>query len=129
MKNIILLILFFSLTILLFPLENRAAEVLQILNSTQLQIGDQVNMLSQSWDGQRIYYTSSLLANWDKKEGEPGNLQYFKAYNWENSQLLEKFSIDFIEEKLGSPHQMRFGSHALYGQIPRIRQQSDVALR
>ena len=93
------------------------------------KIGDQVNMLSQSWDGQRIYYTSSLLANWDKKEGEPGNLQYFKAYNWENSQLLEKFSIDFIEEKLGSPHQMRFGSHALYGQIPRIHQRSDVALR
>ncbi len=93
------------------------------------KIGDQVNMLSQSWDGKRIYYTSSLLANWDKKAGEPGNLQYFKAYDWENGQLQEKFSIDFIEEKFGSPHQMRFGSHALYGQIPRIYQHSDVALR
>ena len=33
------------------------------------KIGDQVNMVSQSWDGQRVYFTSSLLANWDKKRG------------------------------------------------------------
>ena len=32
------------------------------------KIGDQVNMLSQSWDGKRVYFTSSLLANWDKGE-------------------------------------------------------------
>ncbi|KAA3624313.1 MAG: selenium-binding protein, partial [Proteobacteria bacterium] len=44
------------------------------------QIGRQVNMASQSWDGQRIYFTSSLLANWDKK-GED-NEQYFKAFDW-----------------------------------------------
>ncbi len=30
-------------------------------------IDKQVNMASSSWDGKRIYYTSSLLANWDKK--------------------------------------------------------------
>jgi len=29
--------------------------------------GKQVNMVSQSWDGKRVYVTSSLLANWDKK--------------------------------------------------------------
>src|SRR5947207_14672614 len=28
--------------------------------------GKQVNMISQSWDGKRLYITSSLLANWDK---------------------------------------------------------------
>ena len=33
------------------------------------KIGDQVNMLSQSWDGKRVYFTSSLLANWDKADG------------------------------------------------------------
>ena len=33
------------------------------------QIGEQVNMASQSWDGERIYFTSSLLANWDKDRG------------------------------------------------------------
>src|SRR5206468_1220865 len=28
--------------------------------------GKQVNMISQSWDGTRVYIASSLLANWDK---------------------------------------------------------------
>ncbi len=28
-------------------------------------IGKQLNMVSQSWDGKRAYFTSSLLANWD----------------------------------------------------------------
>src|ERR1043165_4190934 len=30
------------------------------------QIGKQLNMVSQSWDGKRLYFSSSLLANWDK---------------------------------------------------------------
>ena len=30
--------------------------------------GSQVNMVSQSWDGKRVYITTSLLANWDKKD-------------------------------------------------------------
>jgi selenium-binding protein 1 len=30
-------------------------------------IGAQVNMVSQSWDGKRVYFTSSLLANWDRR--------------------------------------------------------------
>jgi selenium-binding protein 1 len=78
------------------------------------KIGDQVNMISQSWDGKRAYYTSSLLGNWDKKEGSAGDVQYFKAYTWDGEQLTQKFAIDFIAEKLGRPHQMRFGAHALY---------------
>ncbi len=80
------------------------------------RIGDQVNMLSQSWDGKRVYYTSSLLNNWDKREGKPGDLQYFKAFTWNGQELEHKFSIDFLAEKLGAPHQMRFGAHALYAQ-------------
>lgn len=78
------------------------------------KIGDQINMLSQSWDGKRVYFTSSLLGNWDKKEGTEGDLQYFKAYTWDGSALTHKFSIDFLEEKLGRPHQMRFGARSLY---------------
>ncbi len=31
------------------------------------KIGEQVNMVSSSWDGKRLYYTTSLLGNWDKK--------------------------------------------------------------
>jgi selenium-binding protein 1 len=78
------------------------------------KIGDQINMLSQSWDGTRVYFTSSLLGNWDKKEGAEGDLQYFKAFDWNGSELVHKFSIDFLKEKLGRPHQMRFGAHSLY---------------
>ncbi len=82
------------------------------------KIGDQVNMLSQSWDGKRIYFTSSLLGNWDKKEGKAGDVQYFKAYGWDGEQLKQKFAIDFIAAKLGRPHQMRFGARALYAAQP-----------
>lgn len=79
------------------------------------RIGEQVNMLSQSWDGKRIYYTSSLLANWDKKTATDGeDLQYFKAYDWVDGELQEQFAIDFLAENIGFPHQMRFGAHALY---------------
>lgn len=76
------------------------------------EIGKQINMASQSWDGSRIYFTSSLLANWDKKGDD--NEQYFKAFDWNGSELVPKFEIDFAAEKLGRPHQMRFGAYALY---------------
>jgi selenium-binding protein 1 len=80
------------------------------------KIGAQVNMVSQSWDGERLYYTSSLLANWDKVEAPEGeDLQYFKAYSWENGELEHQFTIDFLAAKLGTPHQMRFGAYSLYG--------------
>ena len=81
------------------------------------QIGEQVNMASQSWDGERIYFTSSLLGNWDKTDGE-NDLQYLKLYGWDGEQLEHRFTIDFLEEKFGSPHQMRFGAYALYGMKP-----------
>ncbi len=82
----------------------------------ETKIGAQINMASQSWDGKRIYFTSSVLANWDKVEAPGGeDLQYFKAYNWDGKQLQLQFSIDFIAENLGWPHQMRFGAYSLYG--------------
>jgi selenium-binding protein 1 len=80
------------------------------------QIGEQVNMVSQSWDGERVYYTSSLISNWDKTESAVGHdVQYFKLFSFDGKKLKEVFSIDFVAEKLGSPHQMRFGAYALYG--------------
>ncbi|TDJ47297.1 MAG: selenium-binding protein [Gammaproteobacteria bacterium] len=88
------------------------------------QIGDQVNMLSQSWDGKRIYFTSSLLANWDKPEGRAGELQYFKAFSWDGKALQPQFAIDFIAAGLGRPHQMRFGAYSLYGMAPPARSAS-----
>lgn len=77
------------------------------------KIGAQLNMVSQSWDGERVYFTSSLLSQWDKK-GE-ANEQYLKAYHWDGEKLTERFQLDFTELGLGRPHIMRFGSRALYG--------------
>jgi len=82
------------------------------------QIGEQVNMVSQSWDGDRVYFTSSLLANWDKTESTGADLQYFKLYSWDGKDLTPGFHIDFLAEGLGAPHQMRFGAYALYGLRP-----------
>lgn len=76
------------------------------------KIGAQLNMVSQSWDGKRLYYTSSLLANWDKTG--PDNEQFLKAYAWDGKELTSRFEIDFTAEKLGRPHMMAFGSAALY---------------
>ena len=77
------------------------------------KIGSQVNMVSSSWDGKRLYYTSSLLANWDKKSSD--NDQYLKLYHWNGKALIEQFNIDFYQQKLGRAHQMRFGAYSLYG--------------
>jgi len=77
------------------------------------KIASQVNMVSQSWDGERLYFTSSLLANWDKK-GEDDE-QFLQAYTWDGKELTHKFTVDFYEKKIGRPHIMRFGAYALYG--------------
>nr|WP_208430528.1 selenium-binding protein SBP56-related protein [Methyloceanibacter sp. wino2] len=70
------------------------------------KMGNQVNMVSQSWDGKRVYFTTSLLANWDKKGEE--NDQFLKAFEWDGKELVQKFEVDFIEEKLGRAHHMKF---------------------
>ncbi len=107
----------------LFDISNPHAPV-------QLQetvIGKQLNMVSQSWDGKRLYFTSSLLANWDKK-GADGE-QFLKLYSWDGKKLEPVFAIDFEEEKLGRPHQMRFGARALYGRQPKEAGDAELALR
>ena len=75
-------------------------------------IGRQVNMVSQSWDGKRLYFTSSLLANWDKQGDD--NEQFLKAYDWDGKELKQRFTVDFKAEQLGRPHLMQFGSASLY---------------
>jgi len=76
------------------------------------KIGKQVNMVSQSWDGKRVYFTSSLLANWDKS-GADGE-QFLRAFDWNGAALVPRFDIDFLAAKLGRPHIMNFGSIAFY---------------
>jgi selenium-binding protein 1 len=82
------------------------------------KIGSQLNMVSQSWDGKRVYFTSSLLANWDKKGKD--DEQFLKAYNWDGKELTPAFAIDFYAEKLGRPHIMRFGAASLYGKTASV---------
>ena len=73
--------------------------------------GKQVNMISQSWDGRRLYITSSLLANWDK--GGADNEQFLRAFAWNGKELKPTFEVDFAKEQLGRAHHMKLGSKAL----------------
>ncbi|MGH7355879.1 MAG: selenium-binding protein SBP56-related protein [Candidatus Rokuibacteriota bacterium] len=73
--------------------------------------GKQVNMISQSWDGKRVYITSSLLANWDK--GGDDNEQFLRGFVWDGKDLKPAFEIDFNKEKIGRAHHMKLGSKAL----------------
>jgi selenium-binding protein 1 len=75
------------------------------------EIGRQVNMVSQSWDGRRLYFTSSLLSKWDKQGKD--NEQFVRAFAWDGKELKPTFSLDFTELKLGRPHHMLFGSTAM----------------
>ena len=72
------------------------------------QIGRQVNMVSQSWDGKRLYFSSSLLARWDKQGAD--NEQFVRGYTWDGKELARKFDVDFTALKLGRPHHMLFGA-------------------
>jgi selenium-binding protein 1 len=73
--------------------------------------GKQINMISQSWDGKRVYITSSLLANWDK--GGSDNEQFLRAFSWNGKELAPVFEVDFTKEQLGRAHHMKLGSKAL----------------
>jgi selenium-binding protein 1 len=68
--------------------------------------GKQVNMVSQSWDGKRVYITSSLLERWDK--GGADNEQFLRAFAWDGKELKPIFEVDFTKEKLGRAHHMKF---------------------
>ena len=68
-------------------------------------------MVSQSWDGKRVYVTSSLLEKWDKKGAD--NEQFLRAFSWDGNELKPVFEVDFTREKLGRAHHMKFGSKSM----------------
>jgi len=78
--------------------------------------GKQVNMISQSWDGTRVYISSSLLANWDKAGAD--NEQFVRAFKWDGKELTPAFEVDFNKEKLGRAHHMKFGSRGMKAAYP-----------
>ncbi len=73
------------------------------------QIGEQLNMVSESWDGKRVYFTSSLLANWDKTASTGGDLQFFKLYSWDGKALTPAVQHRLRERKtrLAAPDALR----------------------
>jgi len=75
-----------------------------------LHTGTQVNMISESWDGKRVYITSSLLSKWDKTGAD--NEQFLRAFSWDGHALTPTFAVDFTKEKLGRPHHMKFAAKA-----------------
>ena len=77
----------------------------------ELVTGKQVNMISQSWDGKRVYITSSLLSNWDK--GGADNEQFIRGFTWDGKALKPAFEVDFTKEKLGRAHHMKLGTAKL----------------
>ncbi len=80
-----------------------------------LHTGSQVNMVSQSWDGKRVYVTSSLLSHWDKTGAD--NEQVLRAFNWDGHALKPAFTLDFIKAGLGRPHHMKFTAGASNPQL------------
>jgi methanethiol oxidase len=73
--------------------------------------GKQVNMVSQSWDGTRVYIASSLLTNWDKTGDN--DVQFLRGFDWDGKALTQTFEVDFYKEKLGRAHHIKLGSKAL----------------
>jgi selenium-binding protein 1 len=86
--------------------------------------GKQVNMVSQSWDGKRVYLTSSLLANWDKKGAD--NEQFMRVFDWDGKELTLKLQVDFIANHLGRAHHMKFGSKKLRNALTEPAQPGEV---
>jgi selenium-binding protein 1 len=76
-------------------------------------VGRQLNMVSQSWDGKRLYFSSSLLANWDKTGDD--SEQFVRGCRWDGKELKPAFDLDFTALKLGRPHHMLFGSTKIGG--------------
>jgi methanethiol oxidase len=73
--------------------------------------GSQVNMISQSWDGKRVYISTSLLSKWDKTGKD--NDQFVKLFAWDGKELKEVWKLDFTKLQLGRPHHMKFGAASM----------------
>ena len=73
--------------------------------------GRQVNMVSQSWDGKRVYFTSSLLANWDgigaRGRAVPEGLQLGRQ-----ARSRPPSRSTSAPRSSGRPHIMHFGRRA-----------------
>jgi methanethiol oxidase len=91
------------------------------------QTGKQVNMVSQSWDGKRVYVTSSLLDKWDK--GGADNEQFMRVFNWDGKALTMAFEVDFAKEKLGRAHHMKFSAKPTGKSMAQVAREQHASLK
>ena len=68
--------------------------------------------MAQSWDGKRVYFSSSFLPNWDGR-GESEE-QFLRAFSFDGKELELRFEVDFAARSLGNPHELYFGSLVFY---------------
>jgi selenium-binding protein 1 len=87
--------------------------------------GSQVNMVSQSWDGKRVYISTSLLANWDKKGAD--DEQFVKLFAWDGKELKETWKVDFYKLKLGRAHHMKLGAASVQRSIAAAQAKAALA--
>ena len=78
----------------------------------QKHTGRQVNMMSQSWDGKRVYITSSLLSKWDKT-GED-NEQVLRGYRWDGHALT-----NCVRSRLHEGEARSAASYEIHGEADR----------
>jgi selenium-binding protein 1 len=83
------------------------------------RIGSQLASVAQSWDGERVYFSSSQLPHWDGR-GESEE-QFVRAYGFDGKDLEPRFEVDFVSRGLGNPHGLFFGSLSFYrGRVARV---------
>ena len=75
------------------------------------QTGRQVNMISQSWDGKRVYITSEPAGTSGTRGARTTNSSCAR-FKWDGKELKPAFEVDFTKEKLGRPHHMKFSAKA-----------------
>ena len=78
--------------------------------------GKQVNMISQSWDGTRVYISSSLLANWDKAGAD--NEQFVRGVQVGRQGADPDLRGRLLQGEAGprAPHEVRHEGHQ--GRVP-----------
>ena len=88
--------------------------------------GKQVNMVSQSWDGKRVYITSSLLANWDKT-GE-NDVQFLRGFDWDGKRADSDLRSRLLQREAGSGTPYQAGFESAEGGLCRSTRTTGVAL-
>lgn len=95
-------------TVRIFDVRSRRSPELLL----QQRIGSQLGGVSQSWDGERVYFMSSFFHRWDREREQEE--RFVKAYSWDGDDLEPLFELDFGARGLGRPRDAVLGSIDFY---------------